>query len=102
MTLMLVVVAEILTSPAMPNYLRLPGIFSLCRAWVLFSILTLQVANLWPINSPRLLSSTTGRFVNRVGEWAGDMEMEKVCWQVFLSVCAGLVCSGLANGLDRG
>lgn len=29
------------------------------------------------------------------------MEMETVCWQVFLSVCAGLVSSGLADGLDQ-
>lgn len=29
------------------------------------------------------------------------MQMKTVCWQVFVSVCAGLVCSGLANGLDR-
>lgn len=86
----------------MPKYLRLPGLFCLLRAWVLFSILTLQVAKLWPVESPRLTASMAGRFVLSIGRWAGSMEMEQACWQVFLSVCAGLVCSGLANGLDRG
>ena len=86
----------------MPNYLRIPGIICLFRAWALFTILTLQVADLWPVDPPRLLSNPLGKVVRLFGELAGDMAMDKVCWQVFLSVCAGLVCSGLANGLDRG
>ena len=86
----------------MPRYLRLPGLFLLTRAWLLFSVLTLQVANLWPVDSPHRLSASLGKSIDTFGRWAGDMTMEKVCWQVFMSVCAGLVCSGLANGLDRG
>lgn len=98
----LITVRELLTSPEMPRYIRLPGLFSLIRAWVLFTILTLQVANLWPVDSTWLHDKSYGRVINRVGHWAGEMQMEKVCWQVFLSVCTGLICSGLANGLDRG
>lgn len=37
---------------------------------------------------------------NRLGNWADEMEMNDICWQVFVSVCVGLLCSGIANGLD--
>ena len=95
----LMTVGRLLTSPDMPRYLRLPGLIALVRAWLLFTILTVQVANLWPTNQPK--DKLYGRILNRAGRWVGEMQMEKVCWQVFLSVCAGLICSGLANGLDR-
>jgi hypothetical protein len=95
-------VSRALVSPSTPRYVRLPGLVALVRAWLCFSVLTLQVANLWPVDSPFLLSTAFGRVVNRFGQWAGGMQMDKVCWQVFLSVCLGLICSGFANGLDRG
>ncbi|WVR07545.1 hypothetical protein IAU60_004587 [Kwoniella sp. DSM 27419] len=83
-----------LTHPSTPQYLRLPGILALTRAWLLFTVLLLQVANLWPgFEFPGLLG--------RLGRWAGNMEMEKVCWEVFIGVCAGLACGGIASGLDR-
>jgi hypothetical protein len=93
-------VSLFLTSPDMPRYLRIPGLTALVRAWVLFSVILLQVAKLWPMD----LSQDTiyGRALNRLGRSVGDMQMQQVCWQVFLSVCMGLICSGLANGLDRG
>ena len=94
-------IQSLLTSPSTPRYLRLPGLIFLARAWILFTILTLQVAKCWPVDTPFLLTSYTGQLIGGIGRWAGSMQMEKACWQVFLSVCAGLVCSGLANGLDR-
>jgi hypothetical protein len=97
-------VANVLTSPDTPRFLRLPGLICLFRAWLLFTILLLQVSNLWPVDpeSAFFNGNRLGRVVVSFGEWAGGMEMQKACWQVFLSVCCGLVCSGLANGLDRG
>ncbi|KAK8854727.1 hypothetical protein IAR55_003466 [Kwoniella newhampshirensis] len=92
-------VSSFLTSPDIPKYIRLPGLIALTRAWVLFSILLLQVADVWP--SELSSHGMYGRALGRIDDWVGDMEMEQVCWQVFLSVCAGLVCGGLANGLDR-
>jgi hypothetical protein len=96
-------VAQVLVSPETPKYLRIPGLIALFRAWLLFSVLILQVADFWPTdeNSNWLHGTATGKIVASFGRWAGGMEMEKACWQVFLSVCAGLVCGGLANGLDR-
>lgn len=90
-----------LTSHEAPRYIRIPGVICLVRAWLLFTILTLQVANLWPNEASRIGGSILGRVLVKFGHWAGDMSMSKVCWQVFLSVCIGLVCSALANGLDR-
>ncbi|WVQ82779.1 hypothetical protein IAT38_004911 [Cryptococcus sp. DSM 104549] len=96
--------ALILTDPSTPQYLRLPGLAALLRAWVLFTVLLLQVANLWPDKVPADGAGAGGGVwrgvVLGVGKWAGEMEMERVCWQVLLSVCVGLICGGLATGLD--
>ncbi|KAL7422567.1 hypothetical protein Q5752_003215 [Cryptotrichosporon argae] len=91
-----------LTSSSTPRFFRLPGLAFLVRAWTLLSALTLQVAGLWPADDARLERSLTGRAVARIGHWAGEMEMQSACWTVFVSVCVGLVCGALANGLDRG
>ncbi|KAK6910727.1 hypothetical protein I203_104759 [Kwoniella mangroviensis CBS 8507] len=91
-------ISRTLTHPSTPMYIRLPGIFALTRAWIIFTVVLLQVANLWPqLNDNR----SFGRPLIRIGNWVGNMEMTKVCWQVFISVCTGLACGGLANGLDR-
>lgn len=92
---------RLLTSAEAPRLLRLPGIMCLGRALVLFTVLLLQVANLWPTTYPWILKGPTERLIRGLGDWAGGMQMETVCWQVFLSVCAGLSCSGLADGLDQ-
>ena len=90
-----------LISPTTAKVLRVPGLICLTRAWILFTILTLQVAKLWPVDSPLLESLPLGSSLLRLGQWAGGMEMEQACWQIFLSVCAGLLCADFANGLDR-
>jgi hypothetical protein len=94
-------VSKALTSPNAPQYIRLPGIILLLRAWVLFAVLTSQVAGLWPLHVHSSIPSPIARLISRFGQWAGGKTMETVCWQVFVSVCVGLTCSGLANGLDR-
>jgi hypothetical protein len=92
-------VAEFLTSPEMPNYIRMPGIVALVRAWLMFTVVLLQVTKIWPSSIEP--TSLTAKALGKLGHWVGDMEMGQVCWQVFISVCCGLVCSGLANGLER-
>jgi hypothetical protein len=89
-----------MTSPAAPRYLRVPGIICLGRAWLLFSILTLQTAQIWPAPGT-LETSRWAALLGPASRWVGGMPMKSVCWQVFVSVCVGLLCSGLANGLDR-
>ncbi|WRT68467.1 uncharacterized protein IL334_005443 [Kwoniella shivajii] len=92
------VISTALIHESTPRYIRIPGIFALTRAWVIFTVVLLQVANLWPeMNESRIY----GRPIRSIGAWVGEMEMEKVCWQVFISVCTGLACGGMANGLDR-
>jgi hypothetical protein len=107
--------ARWLTSSATPHWLRLPGLFGLARAWVLFTVVTLQTAEVWPLDVaarahaitaswPAFLSSAVqygAQSVDQVGKWGGDKEMADVCWCVFLCVCGGLVFGALANGLDR-
>jgi len=107
--------ARWLTSASMPSWLRLPGLFGLARAWVLFTVVTLQTAEMWPLDASQWAAEHTAawphyaataaefaaRTLDRVGTWAGGKEMGDVCWSVFLCVCSGLVFGALANGLDR-
>lgn len=111
-------VSQALTSPKTPSYLRIPGLLALGRAWLLFTVITLQVASLWPQNLVRRLEAShwsagpltpliapfahsLAHTTDLLGSWAGHQEMESVCWSVFLCVCIGLICEALANGLDR-
>lgn len=112
--------ARWLTSPTMPVRLRIPGLLGLMHAWLLFTVVTLQTARVWPLQVvdkvdnlhletlvPEQLASVAtiahalATAIDWVGGWAADKKMGDVCWSVFLSVCAGLVFSALANGLDR-
>lgn len=104
-----------LVSPDAPRWIRIPGIIVLLRAWALFGILTMQVAGVWPedvaarsaplaASLPALVAPAleyTARVIDRLGAWVDGKEMANVCWGIFLSVCSGLVCGALANGLDR-
>ncbi|KAL1413561.1 hypothetical protein Q8F55_001335 [Vanrija albida] len=105
-----------LTSPGIATAIRVPALLVLARAWALFTVLTMQVADVWPADVvarsaeriaglPRLLMPAAAygaRAADRLGAWAGEKHMQSVCWTVFLCVCAALVCGALANGLDRG
>lgn len=100
-------------SPNTPRWLRVPGLLGLVRAWVLFSVVTLQTGEMWPLDATAYLDKATqgwylqptahllGTAIDHLGVWADNKEMGAVCWNTFLSVCAGLVCGALANGLDR-
>ena len=93
-------VSAVITSPQAPQYLRIPGIICLARAWLLFSVLTLQTACIWP-GPETLESSWFAAVLGPASRWAGGMPMKDVCWQVFLSVCTVVMSKLLANGLDR-
>ncbi|OWZ51089.1 hypothetical protein C368_06248 [Cryptococcus neoformans 125.91] len=93
-------VSDFLTSPDAPRYIRLPGIVCLLRAWILFTVLLFQVIGLWPEFQHDGTTAMWRKATSRLGNWAGEMEMNDICWQVFVSVCVGLLCSGIANGLD--
>lgn len=93
-------VSTFLTSPDAPRYIRLPGIVGLLRAWILFTVVLIQVLGLWPEFQHDGTNAMWRKAANRLGNWAGEMEMNDICWQVFVSVCVGLLCSGIANGLD--
>ncbi|KIR43619.1 hypothetical protein I307_05861 [Cryptococcus deuterogattii 99/473] len=93
-------VSNFFTSPDAPRYIRLPGIVCLLRAWILFTVVLIQVLGLWPELQHDGTTAMWRKAANRLGNWADEMEMNDICWQVFVSVCVGLLCSGIANGLD--
>ncbi|WVQ70879.1 hypothetical protein IAR50_000404 [Cryptococcus sp. DSM 104548] len=89
-----------LTHRDTPLYIRIPGVIALLRSWLLFTILLIQVGGYWPNVEQPGKTAIWRKAMGAAGRWAGNMEMEAVCWQVFIGVCIGLVCSGISNGLD--
>ncbi|UOH80272.1 hypothetical protein LQV05_002923 [Cryptococcus neoformans] len=76
-------VSDFLTSPDAPRYIRLPGIVCLLRAWILFTVLLFQVIGLWPEFQHDGTTAMWRKATSRLGNWAGEMEMNDICWQVF-------------------
>lgn len=104
--------AAALVSPTTHRNLRVPGLLALVYGWVLFSVVTLQAGELWPVDAAKTMAEANwgylsplahplGTVIDTLGAWGGDKEMGSVCWTTFLCVCAGLVSGALANGLDR-
>lgn len=110
-----------LTSPAAPTWLRLQGILALVHAWVLFTVVLLQTARLWPLHAGRQVALLELKYglgqnlwswplsatltylagvMDRLGAWGAGMQMADVCWTVFVSVCFGLTMGALSTGLD--
>lgn len=85
---------KFLTSHSALTCIRIPGILSLFRAWLLLSIVTLDAAGLWR----KEWSDWPG--LGRVGRWGVEMEMKDVSWQVFLCICFGILFGSLARSLS--
>lgn len=102
-------------------WLRVPGIIALLRAWVLFTVVLMQTAHVYPRSAGHLVerfddSYGLGRrtvaypimatltylagVVDRLGRWGAGKPMPDVCWTVFTSVCFGLTMGALSTGLD--
>lgn len=71
---------------------RIPTLYFLGRALVLFSVILLQTANLFP--------SWQWTWLVELGEWAAEMDMEDVCWSSFCAVCGALCVGALTRGLE--
>lgn len=69
---------------------RIPSIYLLSKALLMWTVLLLQAAKLWP--SWGLLQS--------VGDWAAHKEMEDICWFTFTSTCLALAVGALTSGLE--
>ncbi|KZP08714.1 hypothetical protein FIBSPDRAFT_760914 [Athelia psychrophila] len=70
--------------------LRLPSLYFLSKALVLWTVILIQTSELFP----------AWTWTSGLGKWAADMEMEGVCWSSFCAVCFALCTSALTRGLE--
>lgn len=70
--------------------LRLPSLYFLSKALILWTVILFQTAELFPSWS----------WMSGLGTWAAEMEMEAVCWFSFCSVCLALCTGALTRGLE--
>lgn len=70
--------------------LRLPSLYFLCQALVLWAVILMQTAELFPSRA----------WATELGKWAAKMEMERVCWSTFCAVCGALCTDALTRGLE--
>ncbi|KAH9900768.1 hypothetical protein C8Q73DRAFT_217649 [Cubamyces lactineus] len=72
---------------------RLPSIYLLCRAVVLWTILLLQTQQ-W--TAPLVQSS----WLQPLVAWVAERKVEDICWSTFLSACVTLCIGTLTTGLE--
>ena len=72
--------------------LRIPSLYYLYKCLLLFSIILLQSAKLYPNSSMQ--------WVQTLGQWARAKDMADVCWSTFGAVCLALVIAALTRGLE--
>jgi hypothetical protein len=70
---------------------RLPSLYFICRALLIWTVTLLQVADMYP-------SRPWG--VKSLGNWVARKEMEEICWSTFCAVCGTLCVGALTRGLD--
>ena len=69
---------------------RIPSIYLLSKALLLWTVLLLQAAKLWP----------SWGLLEPIGDWAAHKDMEDICWFTFTSTCLALAVGALTSGLE--
>ncbi|TFY57761.1 hypothetical protein EVJ58_g6832 [Rhodofomes roseus] len=69
---------------------RIPSIYNLSKALLLWTVLLLQAARFWP----------SWRLLQPVGQWVAQKEMEEICWFTFTSTCLALAIGALTGGME--
>jgi hypothetical protein len=72
---------------------RIPSIYLLLKALIVWIVILLQVGQLYPSNS-------SYSWVNSLGETVQRRSMDQICWSSFLSACLALFIGALTNGLE--
>lgn len=72
---------------------RIPSIYLLLNSLVLWTVMLLQVAQLYP-------SHSSYAWINSVGYYVQQRSMDDICWTSFLSASAALFIGALTNGLE--
>jgi len=81
-----------LSSTYARTILRLPTMYYILKALVLWSILLLQASDYIPPSSWKPFQL--------LDEWAARKEMDEICWFTFQAVCGALCVGALTKGLD--
>ncbi|EMD38242.1 hypothetical protein CERSUDRAFT_113400 [Gelatoporia subvermispora B] len=71
---------------------RIPSIYLLGKALLIWFVVLLQVSNLY--------SASEWRWLQALGDWVARKPMEEICWFTFTSVCVALCVGTLTRGLD--
>ena len=72
---------------------RIPSIYLLLKALLVWIVVILQVAQLYPSNS-------SYSWVNSLGNAVKHRSMDDIFWFSFLSACTALFIGALTNGLE--
>jgi hypothetical protein len=72
--------------------LHLPTLYFLCRTLLLWALITLQTADLFP--------KTDNSTIRAFGKWSEELTMEQVNWMTFCAICAGFCVEGFVRSLD--
>ncbi|KAJ7644337.1 hypothetical protein FB45DRAFT_897561 [Roridomyces roridus] len=72
----------------------LPTLYFLCKMLLIWTILLLQTAELFP--------SWNSGYIHDLGQWVQHMEMHEICWRTFASICAAFSMEAFVRGLDGG
>ncbi|KIK56394.1 hypothetical protein GYMLUDRAFT_47165 [Collybiopsis luxurians FD-317 M1] len=86
--------------------IHLPTIYLMCRVLLLWGIMLLQTADLFPwALAPAGELSDSGNFslhsiMYRLGTWSASQETEDVCWHTFCAICAAFCVEGFVKALD--
>ena len=71
---------------------RIPSLFFLSKALLLWTVTLLQTSELFP--------SWQWNWLIRLGIWVGQKEMEDICWFSFCAVCGALCVGAVTRGLE--
>ncbi|OBZ69160.1 hypothetical protein A0H81_10915 [Grifola frondosa] len=81
-----------LSSTFSRSLFRIPSIYLLGKALVIWLVILLQASHLFP--------SWQWASLQALGEWAAQKQMEDICWFTFTSACLALCIGTLTTGME--
>ncbi|KAF8517501.1 hypothetical protein BU17DRAFT_49653 [Hysterangium stoloniferum] len=79
-----------LSSTPVRALIRAPAIYLLWRSLLTFTVILLQVSDLFP----------SAPWIAAIADWGSGKEMKEVCWGTFMAVCVALSIEALMKGLE--
>ncbi|OCH92079.1 hypothetical protein OBBRIDRAFT_791595 [Obba rivulosa] len=81
-----------LSSTSARSAFRMPSIYLLGKSLLIWFVVLLQVADLYP--------AWQWKWLQAMGDWVARKPMDEICWFTFTSVCVALCVGTLTRGLD--